>query len=292
MDTDALRAGLGAVGGIAALGLAAATLGSSPADGVGTGGSGGSDAVRGGARRPATAAGEPLSPSPDLVAGILLVAVLVVVGWAVWTLENRRRRLVGAAVGAAGVVALVALLSQLGDGSLPVVSASPPGAISLSPADDQGSGGGGGVPLAVLAGVGALLVAAVAVLLASDSTATDRDTEDDTAAAVAAAAGRGADRIERAPATDNEVYRTWREMTRLLGDDEAATPREFVDRATAAGIDREDAAALTDIFEAVRYGGREASPAREQDAVAVLRRIERTYRSDGHRDAAESGGSE
>ena len=57
----------------------------------------------------------------------------------------------------------------------------------------------------------------------------------------------------------------------------SSTPAEFADAAVAAGMDREDVAELTRLFEAVRYGDEPITPEREDRAVAALRNIERSY---------------
>lgn len=105
-------------------------------------------------------------------------------------------------------------------------------------------------------------------------------------AAVGAAAGAAADRLEDDAALGNEVYRAWSEMTGLLDveNSAASTPDEFAEVAVAAGMDREDVTALTDVFEEVRYGGADPTPEREGRAVSALRHIEETY-ADGDTDA-------
>lgn len=97
--------------------------------------------------------------------------------------------------------------------------------------------------------------------------------------AVGRAAGAAADTIEADRAADNEVYRAWRRMTDALDVDapETTTPGEFADAAVDAGMDADDVTELTALFEAVRYGGVEASEDRERRAVETLRRIETTY---------------
>lgn len=97
--------------------------------------------------------------------------------------------------------------------------------------------------------------------------------------AVGAAAGRAADRIEASDEFENEVYRAWAAMTDHLAVDrpESSTPAEFATAATAAGMDPADVARLTEVFEAVRYGGAEPTAERERAAVETLRRIESTY---------------
>lgn len=109
--------------------------------------------------------------------------------------------------------------------------------------------------------------------------------------AVGAAAGRAADRIEDTDEFENEVYRAWAAMTDHLAVDrpESSTPAEFATAATTAGMDAADVARLTDLFEAVRYGGAEPTADREETAVETLRRIEATYATDDTDGASEGG---
>jgi len=97
--------------------------------------------------------------------------------------------------------------------------------------------------------------------------------------AVADAAGRAADRLDAADDLENAVYRSWHEMTAHLDVErpDASTPAEFADAAVDAGMDRDDVAELTRLFEAVRYGDAPATAERAERATAALRRIERTY---------------
>lgn len=105
------------------------------------------------------------------------------------------------------------------------------------------------------------------------------DEDAETAAAVGRAAGRAADRLEEAEDADNEVYRAWVEMTRLVssGERETKTPGEFAAAAADAGMDPEDVGELTRLFEHVRYGTYDPSAADERRAVGLFRRIESTY---------------
>jgi hypothetical protein len=141
-------------------------------------------------------------------------------------------------------------------------------------------------PTALLLLLGVVLLGAVAIIVRSSGDQTvelglaDADAESETdVSAVAAAAGRAADRIDEDAELDNAVYRAWREMTTHLPVDNPAssTPAEFAEAAVAAGMDREDVAELTRLFEAVRYGDEPITPEREDRAVAALRNIERTY---------------
>jgi hypothetical protein len=100
---------------------------------------------------------------------------------------------------------------------------------------------------------------------------------------VGKAAGAAADRLDADADPSNEVYRAWREMTRHLRVERPAssTPAEFTAAATDAGMDPADVAELTDLFEAVRYGGEAPTEERVRRAREALRRIERTYAEGG-----------
>lgn len=97
-------------------------------------------------------------------------------------------------------------------------------------------------------------------------------------AAVGEAAGRAADRIETDTSLSNAIYSAWQEMTDPLNlPRETTTPGEFADAAIASGMTPEDVDELTELFEATRYGGIDASEKRERRALSALRRIEREY---------------
>jgi hypothetical protein len=101
-------------------------------------------------------------------------------------------------------------------------------------------------------------------------------------AAVGEAAGRAADRIETDTPLSNAIYSAWNEMTTHLDlSRETSTPGEFAEAAVASGMARDDVDELTELFEATRYGGIDASEEREQRALAALRRIEREYAGSG-----------
>lgn len=139
--------------------------------------------------------------------------------------------------------------------------------------------------------VGLLVVIAVVVVVASlvffgddDETAqaspeNDEDRDEPAVAAVGRAAGAAADGIAADASTENEVYRAWRQMTNALEVDspETTTPAEFAESAAAAGMARRDVRELTELFEAVRYGGFDPTDERERRAIETLRRIEDSY---------------
>lgn len=91
-------------------------------------------------------------------------------------------------------------------------------------------------------------------------------------------AGEIADRFERREHTENLVFTAWREMTALVdvSNPETSTPGEFAEAAIATGLAPDDVEALTRLFEDVRYGDR-MTPADEERAISVLRRIEASY---------------
>lgn len=108
------------------------------------------------------------------------------------------------------------------------------------------------------------------------SAAEDRLTE------IGKAAGRAADHLEANAPVTNEIYRAWREMTELLeiDDPSTATPGEFRRAAISAGMAAEDVETLTELFEAVRYGGQAVTDQRIERAQSAFRNIAETYRSD------------
>ncbi|QLD86518.1 DUF4129 domain-containing protein [Natronomonas halophila] len=298
---------------IVSLGLAAATLDSAVAPGGS--GSGGSDAGIGDdtprtptpeqnrsaapidSGAPATACWPFLTEPPALLALVgLFVALFALVARATDS------KLAGGAVCIAAVVPVAIIWGTLATCPSPdppdneSATATPgitdPNGSSVA---EGGSGGGFGEVaadtlsspsvLVALLFVLAVGIAVVAVLGARGDDMPDEEPDlepvanDEDVAAVGRVAGTAADRIEADAATENEVYRAWREMTDELAveNPDATTPGEFADAAIAAGMDAEDVAELTDLFETVRYGGFDATEERERRAVETLRHIEETY---------------
>ncbi|MBV0925708.1 DUF4129 domain-containing protein [Halomicroarcula limicola] len=69
----------------------------------------------------------------------------------------------------------------------------------------------------------------------------------------------------------NDVYRAWADLTERFGpDDGTSTPREFAERATAAGADAGAVETLRDLFERVRYGSETPTPEHEARARDAL----------------------
>lgn len=181
---------------------------------------------------------------------------------------------------------IVGLLLFVGSGSFYRKGTTGPGEDTVDgPADPDGKRDGGRVPGGILVLL-LLAVSGIAVLLAVRTVPDGRtrqeeggDTDPARSAAIRRAAGRAATRLAGSGSVDNEVYRAWREMTGFLdvSDPETTTPGEFASVAVAAGLDPADVEELTDLFEAVRYGGTAADEALERRALSVLRRIESAY---------------
>jgi hypothetical protein len=235
----------------------------------------------------------------------LLTGLLLFVGLFVATYRSTKSRVAGAAIcGAVGlpvglVWGVLAFCSSESAGRV-VTSTSTPGGTATN-----GTGGGAGGSGGLGGGAEALssppllfalfvLVALLVVVVAVLSLGTDRGgaageapeaepPEEDPAEAVGRVAGSAADRIDVADVdADNEVYRAWTRMTAALDVDspETTTPREFQGAAVEAGMDRRDVAALTELFESVRYGGLDPTDEQERAAVETLRRIEAGYGGD------------
>ncbi|WP_135301988.1 DUF4129 domain-containing protein [Haloarcula amylovorans] len=165
----------------------------------------------------------------------------------------------------------------------PVVNNATAGAVAATRPGSQSAwlvGAVGSFALVVLAGV--VLVRATDAetwtVTDADSDAEDGSATED-ATALGEAAGRAADRIAEDASLDNAVYRAWREMTDALdvADPATITPGEFQTAAVDAGMDPEDVAVLTDLFETVRYGDQSATEERERRAEQALRNVERTH---------------
>ncbi|WP_254839305.1 DUF4129 domain-containing protein [Natronomonas marina] len=318
MDRDRALPLLVALLAIVALSLAAATL-DSAVDPGGSGFGGGSDTGVGDddpgeTPTPKPAVGEAADPTsemlifstcfPFLQKPPALLALFVVFGGVfAATYRLTKSKFAGLAVCAA--LALPGALVYGGLAFCGESSAAPQQTSTEGGPTPNGSnlpeGGGGGLGetgtealsspslLLALLVVVALAVVVVAVLATgSDRAGTaEEPTEDlpeDAPETIGRVAGTAADRIDADGDVDaeNEVYRAWREMTESLAvaSPETTTPREFERAAVDAGMDREDVAALTDLFESVRYGGLEPTDEQERRAVETLRRIESGYGED------------
>jgi hypothetical protein len=294
MDPGTRNALLVTIVALLAIGLSAATLTST----VDTGGD--NDGGGGGAQPPSgipdldldNPDGEPLPPIVgQIIAALLVLGVLLILAYGL-IYRKQAAVLVGLLLGA--VVALwllVQLLSLLSvpEGALGGLFGGLSGLVG-------GSGSGSGevtstrnlVVVAAVVGLGLLAIFLFSGVdrtsadSADESTDDTESAEDDGVREMGKIAGRTADRIENQAADealDNQVYEAYSEMTAQFDvpSEESTTPREFADAAAERGMATEDVAALTDLFEAVRYGGYDATPDREQEAVETLRRIERRY---------------
>lgn len=293
---DSLRTAVLAGLSMLAVALAAATLDSTQVEGAGEGSGGIGGGGQGGLPLPVergTAPPGEVVDLPFLSALVPILGALAAIAVGYYLYHNWREALwiVGGLVAVTAVVAflIVALVESpfelvLGGGN----------ASNGSLFGGGGGGGGGGsggdvtstnLPSFMLVIVFGLALAGAVVATmrtpsgSSRETATAETPESADTAAVGRAAGRAADRIENADGLENEVYRAWREMTTLLdeADPDAATPGEFASAAVDAGMDRDDVAELTRLFEDVRYGDAEPSADREQRAIAIFRRIESHY---------------
>ncbi|WP_254821051.1 DUF4129 domain-containing protein [Haloglomus halophilum] len=299
MNREQVASGLLALLAVLALGGVAATLDTAAGDGAGAGaGAGDGTGVDSEPRFSLGGGLEQLDPPegflPNWARTLLSVVVLLVGIYGTYELyrEYGARQLVTAAtVGVVVALVLYGLLSLLRPSELGAGSGPKSGEPSFP------AGGGGSAadtvsqavdpPTALLAALGLVLLGAVAVIVrASGDQRVDLRTPDtpeppseSDVAAVADAAGRAADRLDAADDLENAVYRSWHEMTAHLDVErpDASTPAEFADAAVDAGMDRDDVAELTRLFEAVRYGDAPATAERAERATAALRRIERTY---------------
>ena len=305
MDRDRVLPLALALLAVVALALAAATLDSAivaddagpGGDGSGVGGNdgnaadepaGGTDAAADRSLAGAAGTSAPLclpalrEPPALLVGGLLFAGLFAVV------YRSTRSTAAGTAVcGAVGLPVGLLWVGLASCGSAGDVVPPPGGAVGedLLPAGGGSDGAAGAVssstPLIALFVAVAVAVVLVALLAtgsderAADGTA-DPDEGEEPAAAVSRVAAAAADRIADGDAdAENEVYRAWRRMTERLdvASPETTTPREFRRAAVEAGMDREDVAALTRLFESVRYGDREPTDDRERRAVETLRRL-------------------
>ncbi|UVE51749.1 DUF4129 domain-containing protein [Haloferax larsenii] len=235
-----------------------------------------------------------LSPT---ILGLIAGVFLLMGAYAYWRSQSFLPPIaIGLALGPPVILVLALLTACQRDFSFSSRASDAVGNISLVPPGGGGLPGGGAgsassvSPPTALFGLLLLVALAAAVLMlvtsTGDSSPSDDDPEMDPddghpdVAAVGRAAGAAAERIESGGAdVENEVFRAWGEMTALLDvpNRSAATPDEFATAAVDAGMDRDDVTELTTLFEAVRYGGAEATAERERRAVDALRNIEATY---------------
>lgn len=229
---------------------------------------------------------------PFLTEILTLLVVIAALAFIAYVIIYWREAL-GIILAGVALLGLLFILFQLF--SSPAQPPSPP---MMEPGNGSilgGGGGGGGSDttqtsppsLILLLVLGLAFVGAVGALFRtttddSDDSPGETDDGGTNAAAVGRAAGRAAARLEEAADVDNEVYRTWQEMTELLDVDDpgTSTPREFAAAAVEAGLGSDDVGELTRLFEDVRYGNQQPSNEHERRAITVFRRIEDRYAED------------
>lgn len=317
MQRSALRTVLLAILCLSALTLAASTLDTvqTGGSGFGGGGGGGGDPGRptagGGGDDPVQPRETTQAPSgddervqlcepavkePPVILAVVVAAILTFFGLYRW--RDEFVAIAGTLIVFGPITLLMLVLAEC-DVEQPEPDTSNVSVPNGSGGGGTASGGAGGsaVPdpslpilaLAALAAVVALVV--VAYYLTGDDTGegeperSEADEEEDPAvdaddvAEVGRLAGEAADRIESADDFENQVFRAWLEMTRPLNLDHprSSTPAEFAAAARGAGMSGEHVDRLTELFDQVRYGGREATAEREREAVSLLRSIESEY---------------
>lgn len=315
MQRSALRTILLAVLCLSALTLAASTLDTVQTGGSGFGGGGGGGEVDrptpGSGDDPAqprettqAASGddervqlcEPAVKEPPVILAVVVAAILTFLGLYRW--RDEFVAIAGTLIVFGPITLLMLVLAEC---DIEQPEPDTPNASLPNGTGGNGSAGGGGggsaVPdpslpilaLGALAAVVALIV--IAYYLTGDDTGeaeperSEADEEEEPAvdaddvAEVGRLAGEAADRIEDADDFENQVFRAWREMTRPLNVDRprSSTPAEFAAAAREAGMSGEHVDRLTELFDQVRYGGREATEEREREAVSLLRSIESEY---------------
>ena len=96
---------------------------------------------------------------------------------------------------------------------------------------------------------------------------------------LAAEAQAALDSLQAGDSFPNVIIRCYVEMGRILDElrqikrDQAMTPREFADQLVRLGLPQQAVTSLTRLFEAVRYGMVEVSPAEQAEAIASLEAI-------------------
>lgn len=299
MQRSRVVAALLAILAVAAIGVAAATLGET---GGGTGGFGTGDTEGAGAGTSPFAidlsADDPVDGSPpgwlvEWVGRLVLLAMLAGSAYALLQFYRSHGFRGIATVTAAGVALLLvlfALFDAVGGSDGPSRPGGAANETSLVPSGGVPGGGDAAVPAAepptvlailfvlALAGAGLVLVRATG----DDEFSPEPERLPDDGGdvdAVGRVAGEAADRIARGAIADNEVHRAWRAMTEHLdvANPQASTPGEFADAAVDAGMAETDVERLTDLFEAVRYGDAAPTDRRERAAVEALRNIEAEY---------------
>lgn len=311
MDRERLRTAALAGLGLVAVGVGAAALEGPTESGGGRSGlpaGGNLTAVSGGTETVVTI------PNPLLIAIALILVAYVVLA----VLQDpRSAALAVVKMAAAGVLLALVLLAlfQLGsmfasEGDLGIFGGGNPlgsgsGSGSGSGAGDESAVTGPTLPPELLFGLVVVALVGLGLALAGmgrtgsgglpwiagESVGEDDFGPDESdLSAIGAEAGRALARLGAVADADNEVYRTWREMTAQLGlgDPTSATPREFAAAAVKAGMAPALVEELTELFESVRYGGTEPTSDLETRARTVFGEIEARYDPDAGADSAET----
>lgn len=285
------------IGGIAAIcliagGIVAAALTRPLPDretaGGGLGGGGGGSSIGG----PPPASGEPLRVTTvpwigEVVLFVLVVSILLIIAYVGVYRKEYRPLLATIIVLSLAVFVILEVFTTSTADATPILDL-----IALLADGTAGDTG----PRLFSDGPGSLVVLLLATLVVlaivigrsrwlsgshSESPGGDDERADTDTEAIAQVAGRMADRMESTTGFENDVFRAWREMTRLLavGRAESMTPGEFAREAIAVGMQPRDVQDLTRLFEDVRYGGYQPTGDREERARRLFRRIEETYGS-------------
>lgn len=290
VDRETLRYAVVAVIGGVAVALAAALLpSSSESEGL-TGGESGATGIGSLLREPPDESPFTLPDFPWYIDALAEVFAVVLAATAVYWVVYNWRETVRSTVRWAVIVFFVGVFAMLVFIAIP--DGIEPGEFGFGGDStfglSQGETGGELVttspPLVVVVLLTTTLVLAGAAYLFAQGDEEEADegpTTDDSPRpeAFGRAAGRVANRLEDADATENEIYRAWAEMGRLVDptDPETKTTTEFTRAAVDAGLDPRDVRELTGLFEQVRYGEYAPSTDDEQRAVNLFRDIEETY---------------
>jgi hypothetical protein len=283
---DAIRSAIIGVLAVLAVAFAAsildATVTTGPTSGSGSGGDSGSLALPQSESTPREVVEIPYLLDALAILAVVLVGAIIIYRLIYWRETLRILLAIASVLGVFGLLYwLVGPPEQVmtefgGTNGVTDGTAAGSGPTGLSPPS---------VLLLVVLGLGVVgAVVALFKLTTGYSTDSPEESEagDPTATAVDRAAGRAADRLEESVSVDNEVYRTWHELTGLLdvGSPTTSTPGEIADAAIEAGLGRQDIEALTRLFEDVRYGDARPTEDREQRAIAIFRRIEQQHAGD------------
>lgn len=276
-------------------------------DGAGEGSPGEADSEEGGdgfTLEPGESGGtgDQLSPTPLIVAGLLLLLIIgILLLYGIGPVKVMRVFVVVVVL----FVVVMTLISGLGPIEIPnivedVFDFRHSGlGEDTGDGDDQTTGGDetgeeSGSPTSIAVSVGTLLVLVIGTLFgvavmyryASEGEVEGEPVPEETMSAggsvtaetLGRAAGRASENMTDT-AADNGIYEAWVEMTAELEVDNRAvrTPGEFEQAAVTAGMEREHVEELTSLFEHARYGEMPVTREHEKQALETLERIEDVY---------------